>query len=129
MQAGALPHRADELMGGELGDRVGISGPGLGVLALRALRRVPEHRAGGGDVHAGLRGGVADGLEDRRTRARDLEQRLGLRLGQALDALGRHQIDQQRDAGLRQQLVSLQAYNSHAACLDHPGQRRRRGGD
>jgi hypothetical protein len=41
------------------------------------------------------------------SRDRDLEQRFRLRLGQALDAFRRHEIDQQRDSGFRDPLVSL----------------------
>ena len=50
------------------------------------------------------------------------------RLGQALDALRRHQVDQQDDAGTGLATPARQRHDAHAAHLDQAGDARRRRG-
>ena len=56
VQAVVVAHRADELVRGELGDRVRVARAGRRELVLRALRGVAEDRSGGGRRTRGSRG-------------------------------------------------------------------------
>ena len=59
----------------------------------------------------------------------DAQQSFLRRFGQALDAVRRHQIDQQRHRRPRQQLARRELHDADAAHLDQTGERGRRGRD